>query len=97
MLTFCGLSCQFYALATFSQAPAVEENAYLDLLRQFCQLVHDEKTMQLRLIGIHALEGVVSSELFQQLEFDEQAHLIVPTLLFAMMDSRAEAYTVQER
>jgi hypothetical protein len=90
------LHVQFYALATFSQAPAVEEVAYLSLLRQFCQLVHDEKTMQLRLIGIHALEGVVTSELFQQLDFDEQAHLVIPTLLFALMDSRAELQPLQD-
>lgn len=59
-------------------------------------MVHDEKTMQLRLIGIHALEGVVTSELFQQLDFDEQAHLIIPTLLFALMDSRAEPYALHD-
>lgn len=52
--------------------------------------------MQLRLIGIHALEGVVTSELFQQLDFDEQAHLVVPTLIFALMDSRAEPLTLHE-
>ncbi|KAK9900273.1 hypothetical protein P389DRAFT_192556 [Cystobasidium minutum MCA 4210] len=86
----------FYALSTFSQAPAVEENAYLSLLRQFCQLVHDEKTMQLRLIGIHALEGVIISDLFQQLDFEEQAHLVIPTLLFAIMDSKTESYTTPE-
>lgn len=53
--------------------------------------------MQLRLIGIHALEGVVSSELFQQLDFDEQAQLIIPTLLFALMDSKTDIYAAPDR
>lgn len=87
---------QFYALATFSQALAVEEIAYLALLQQFCNLVHNDKTMQLRLIGIHALEGAVSSELFHQLELDQQARLVVPLLLFAILDSRADPRNLEE-
>jgi hypothetical protein len=88
---------QFYALATFSQAPAIEESAYIRLLREFCGLVREDKLLQLRLIGLHALEGVVSSELFQQLDFEGQAHLVMPTLLLALMGVGGDPYILHDK
>ena len=87
---------QFHALATFSQAAAIDEGQYLRLLAQFSQLARDEKSIQLRLIGLHALDGVVQSDLFHSADFPAQSELVMSALLVDVLDGKGNVPEVDE-
>lgn len=61
------------------------------MLRQFCQLATDERTIQLRFVGLHALEGVVQSEFFHAGTFREQNTLVVETLMKDLAEGRLDS------
>lgn len=86
----------FHALATFSQAAAIDEGQYLRLLAQFSQLAREEKSIQLRLIGLHALDGVVQSDLFHSADFPAQSDLVMSALLFDVLEGKGDVPEVDE-
>ena len=87
---------QFHALATFSQSAAIEEGQYLRLLAQFSQLARDAKSAELRLIGLHALDGVVQSDLFHSADFPAQSELVMSALLFDVLDGKGDMPEVDD-
>jgi len=81
----------FYALATFAQAESLDERLYFDILRQFCDLATDERTIQLRFIGLHALEGVVQSEYFHACNFRDQNTIVVEAVMKDLAEGRLDS------
>lgn len=73
---------------TFAQQFALNEALYMDILTSFCHLATDDSNMAYRLIGLHALEGVVEAEYFQNTRFQEQNALVMNTLLKDLAEAR---------
>jgi hypothetical protein len=67
---------QFYALAILS--PDLD---YSRLLKQFCALSIEKSSSQQRIIGLHALDGVISSDLFYGSDFKVLASPVIPSIL----------------
>ena len=57
------------------------------LLADFGNLAKDAHSMQYRLVGLHALQGVAESEILYASDFRKQIEYIVPTLLDDIIDS----------
>lgn len=81
---------------TFSEPTAIDEHAYMSLLQRVCQMARDDKHMQVRLIGLHALEGVVSSDLFYAVDFRRQAQLVVQALVMDLIDGKVDPSDFKE-
>lgn len=79
---------QFYALVTFAQAEALDEPLYFDLLSSFCDLASSDSSIPIRLIGLHALEGVVSAEYYHTGRFKAQNALVMKALLRDLAEAR---------
>lgn len=85
------IDIQFYALVMFADFAAVDEASYFRLLQGLCQTASNDQSPQLRLLGLHAIEGLINSELLYSSDFAKQAEYIVPTLLNDMGDGGLSA------
>lgn len=88
---------QFYALVTFSEITIASEPSYFKLLEQFCTLARDDETMQMRIVGLHALEGVVASDLLYSAGARIQSDLVINTLLYDLIDGGLDRAILEGR
>lgn len=97
------LTSQFYALTTVAQAATLASSSqvvhlYGDVLQRFARLVTDTSVAPAQLVGLHAVDGAVSSELFyagqdKQRRSDAAAKAIVRGLLASHSEAKIDLFS----